>query len=205
MNKRAIEQTGLIPRSIIRTFERFRKQLFPGAEMLVIQEFRISRYQVIVSVRCLLTLFLVPLLVNIFSKSFLITPIIEYLWNQNDKQIFLNSYQQNRALTELKSFEEKIYFDSLCDEKNPLFSSETSFFETKSDQNHSFWSRDLISQFQTKTFELAVVYNAESIEALSNLFADLVSIFSLSLVFLWMKPQIIILKSFLAEIHRYTI
>lgn len=206
MNKRAIEQTGLIPRSIIRTFERFRKQLFPGAEMLVIQEFRISRYQVIVSVRCLLTLFLVPLLVNIFSKSFLITPIIEYLWNQNDKQIFLNSYQQNRALTELKSFEEKIYFDSLCDDKKSLFSSqksisgtETNFFETKSDQNHFFGSRDLIPQFQTKTFELAIVYNAESIEALSNLFADLVSVFSLSLVFLWMKPQIIILKSFLAE------
>ena len=29
MAKRAIEQTGLIPRSIIRTFERFKKQLFP--------------------------------------------------------------------------------------------------------------------------------------------------------------------------------
>jgi hypothetical protein len=57
MNKRAVEQTGLIPRSIIRTFERFRKQLLPGAEMLVIQEFRISRYQVIVSVKCLMTLF----------------------------------------------------------------------------------------------------------------------------------------------------
>ena len=199
MNKRAIEQTGLIPRSIIRTFERFRKQLFPGAEMLVIQEFRISRYQVIVSVRCLLTLFLVPLLVNIFSKSFLITPIIEYLWNQNDKQIFLNSYQQNRALTELKSFEEKIYFDSLCDDKKYLFSSETNIFETTSDQKDLFRSIELIPQFQTKTYELAVVYNAESIEALSNLFADLVSVFSLSLVFLWMKPQIIILKSFIAE------
>ena len=65
MAKRAIEQTGLIPRSIIRTFERFKKQIFPGAEMLVIQEFRISRYQVIVSVQCLLTLIFVPLLVNI--------------------------------------------------------------------------------------------------------------------------------------------
>ena len=71
MKRRTIEQTGLIPRSIIRTFERFRKQLLPGAEMLVIQEFRISRYQVIVSVQCLLTLIFVPLLVNIFSKTFL--------------------------------------------------------------------------------------------------------------------------------------
>ena len=54
MAKRAVEQTGLIPRSIIRTFERFKKQLFPGVEMLVIQEFRISRYQVIVSIQALL-------------------------------------------------------------------------------------------------------------------------------------------------------
>ena len=76
MSKKAVEQTGLIPRSIIRTFERFLKQLLPGAEMLVIQEFRISRYQVIVSVRCFLTLLLVPILVNIFSKTFFRCPEI---------------------------------------------------------------------------------------------------------------------------------
>ena len=81
MSKRAIEQTGLIPRSIIRTFERFKKQLFPGAEMLVIQEFRISRYQVIVSVQCLVTLIFVPLIVNIISKFFIVTPLVEYIWN----------------------------------------------------------------------------------------------------------------------------
>ena len=181
MTKRAVEQTGLIPRSIIRTFERFRKQLLPGAEMLVIQEFRISRYQVIVSVRCLLTLFFVPLLVNIFSKSLLITPIVEYFWNQNHNEIFLNSYQQNRALTELHSFEEKIYFESLVEKK---------VFDTH---------HEIGRKLQEKTFEIANKYNIESIEAVSNLFADFLSFLSLSLVFLFMKPQIIILKSFLAE------
>ena len=90
MAKRAVEQTGLIPRSIIRTFERFRKQLLPGAEMLVIQEFRISRYQVIVSVQCLLTLIFVPLFVNILSKFFIITPFVEYIWNSQQNEIFLN-------------------------------------------------------------------------------------------------------------------
>ena len=71
MKKRTIEQTGLIPRSILRTFERFRKQLLPGAEMLVIQEFRISRYQVIVSVRCLITLivFLIAAILFIYLRS----------------------------------------------------------------------------------------------------------------------------------------
>jgi flagellar biosynthesis protein FliQ len=118
MAKRAIEQTGLIPRSIIRTFERFKKQLFPGSEMLVIQEFRISRYQVIVSVQCLLTLIFVPLVVNILSKVFFITPLVDYIWNKYQNEIFLNMQQQNSALAELKSFEEKIYFEALLDESS---------------------------------------------------------------------------------------
>jgi hypothetical protein len=181
MAKRAIEQTGLIPRSIIRTFERFKKQLFPGAEMLVIQEFRISRYQVIVSVQCLLTLVFVPLLVNIISKFFVITPLVEYGWNSHQNDIFLNTYQQNSALVELRSFEEKMYFESLI-EDNPLSK-----------------NVELRGKLQRKTFEIATLYNKESIEAISNLFADFLSFCSLSLVFVFMKPQLIILKSFLAE------
>ena len=113
MAKRAVEQTGLIPRSIIRTFERFKKQLFPGVEMLVIQEFRISRYQVIVSIQALLMLIFIPILINLISKHFIITPFVKYIWNKNNVEIFLNIQQQELALTELKQFEEKLYFESL--------------------------------------------------------------------------------------------
>ncbi len=191
MPKRAIEQTGLIPRSIIRTFERFKKQLFPGAEMLVIQEFRISRYQVIVSVQCLLTLIFVPILVNIFSKIFFITPFVKYLWNTHQTEIFLNIDQQNSALIELKAFEEKMYFESLMDLNINQTNFNSDFFILK-----DFTIRQ---KLQHKTFEIASLYNKESIEAISNLFADFFSLCSLSLVFILMKPQLIILKSFLAE------
>jgi hypothetical protein len=181
MAKRAVEQTGLIPRSIIRTFERFRKQLLPGAEMLVIQEFRISRYQVIVSVKCLLTLIFVPLLVNLISKFFIITPSVEYIWNVQQHEIFLNSYQQNRALFELRAFEDKLYFESLLiTDSNPT-------------------KQNLAHQLELKRFDIATQSNKESIESISNLFADLLSFGSLSLVFIFMQPQLIILKSFLAE------
>jgi hypothetical protein len=50
MHKEAFEPTGLIPRSIIRTFDRFRQQLLPGTEQIAIQEYRISRYQILVSI-----------------------------------------------------------------------------------------------------------------------------------------------------------
>lgn len=192
MPKRAIEQTGLIPRSIIRTFERFKKQLVAGVEMLVIQEFRISRYQVIVSVQCLLTLIFVPLLVNIVSKVFLITPFVEYLWNTQQNEIFLNSDQKKSALLELKNFEEKLYFENLLNfEELPS----NRLFE-KVELNKKLLTQKTL---QDKIFETASLCNKESIEAVSNLFADFFSLCSLSLVFLLMKPQLIILKSFLAE------
>ena len=75
MAKKAVEQTGLIPRSIIRTFDRFRKQLVPETQKLIIQEFRISRYQFLVSIKCLTSLIFIPLLINYFLKNFLLIPV----------------------------------------------------------------------------------------------------------------------------------
>jgi hypothetical protein len=183
MAKRAVEQTGLIPRSIIRTFERFKKQLFPGVEMLVIQEFRISRYQVIVSIQALLMLIFIPILINVISKHFIITPCVTYLWNKNNSDIFLNIQQQELALTELKHFEDKLYFESLL---NDFSKTEMNTFSFQTEINK-------------KTVEMATVYNNESIEAISNLFSDFLSLSSLAVVFLFSKTQLIILKSFLAE------
>ncbi len=204
MEKRAVEQTGLVPRSILRTFERFRQQLFPGADFLVLQEFRISRYQVIVSVKCLLTLVLIPLFVNFLTKWFFLDPISEYFWNTQQHEIFLNSYQQNRALIDIKNFEEKIYFESFLENSvlETSFQAEgpTSFVsEEFKIQTSLQWETSIKQKFQEKTQELALQYNQETIEALSNLFADFLSFFSIIFLFWFMKPQIIILKSFLTE------
>ena len=104
MSKQAIEQTGLIPRSIIRTFDRFRKQLLPGAEKLVIQEFRISRFQVLVSVKCLVSLTIIPLIINYLLKNFLLIPITENLWNRQQNEIPINKIV---LLTKFKSLKKK--------------------------------------------------------------------------------------------------
>nr|WIL95516.1 Proton extrusion protein PcxA [Picochlorum sp. BH-2019] len=187
MAKRAIEQTGLIPRSIIRTFERFKKQLFPGVEMLVIQEFRISRYQVIVSIQALFFLIFIPIFINFISKHFIITPFVKYIWNKNNVDIFLNIQQQQLALNELKEFEEILYFESLLSNQN--------FGENIS----QLTNLDLQNSIHKKTIEIALTYNEESIQAISNLFSDFLSLSSLAIVFVLIKTQLIILKSFLAE------
>lgn len=206
MEKQAFEQSGLIPRSIIRTFDRFRRQLLPGSENIVIQEFRISRYQVLVSVRSLLTLILIPLLINFLLKSFLLTPLTEFCWNTYQKEIFLNSYQQDRALKEIQNFEEKLFFEQLIDDEIDLISEKESNLTTLSCDSSNQLKCSLLTKeeifkqkFQQKTIELAFDYNEESIVAVTNVFGDLLTLLTIMLLVLLMKPQIIILKSFLTE------
>nr|YP_009105198.1 chloroplast enveloppe membrane protein [Pseudochlorella signiensis]AIT93804.1 chloroplast enveloppe membrane protein [Pseudochlorella signiensis] len=246
MAKQAIEQTGLIPRSIIRTFDRFRKQLLPGAEKLVIQEFRISRFQVLVSVKCLVSLTIIPLIINYLLKNFLLIPVTENFWNRHQNEIFLNSYQQDRAFTEIKKFEEKIYFEFLINDldNNFIFESDKSdqenttlgesnkikyslnsnfkelsekdlakkqtteeikelYFESTMQKRKKIQlieSKNVIQEdLQEKIIELAIHYNQQSIIALTNLFGDFITFGIISFLVIWMKPQIIILKSFLTE------
>lgn len=302
MEKRAFEQTGLVPRSIIRTFDRFRRQLLNEAESSVIQEFRVSRYQVLVSVKCLVTLLIIPLVVNFLTKTFFFKPLTEYLWNTQQNEIFLNLYQENRAFSELHDFEEKLFFESLIEtqsapfkrasplrsiqghqllarkekeilvsadssennrlpyafqiedlnkpscaycsrsknntsEENVIYKTEKKFepYSNPADigkyqENQAsgrkralkqsqltpslslnliedgqaglspFYLENSLSQkFQQKTIELAIYYNQQSIEAITNLFGDFITFITISFLFIWMEPQIIILKSFLTE------
>jgi hypothetical protein len=212
MEKQAFEQSGLIPRSIIRTFDRFRKQLLPGAEKVVIQEFRISRYQVLISVKSLLALIFIPLILNFLLKSFLVTPLTEFFWNNYQEEIFLNSYQQNHALKEIQNFEEKLYFETLIEDgtfytnSNRIetltisdISESQSSVVTKNPLNSSNTNEILKKRFQEKTIEIAFEYNQQSILAVTNIFGDFFTFLTILLLFIVMKPQIIILKSFLTE------
>nr|WVD55805.1 envelope membrane protein [Tetradesmus distendus] len=287
------EEIGLFPRSFNRVFDRFFKQLFFDVENLVIQEYRFYRYLFLTTVKCLFILIFVPLGINFLAKNYLIRPVTEYYWNTHNHEIFLNSYQQKRAFTELKNFEEKIYFESLLLSENQIFfglseKNSTFLFPEKSqksenvsnqdEHNHDFYAKtkkfqtnssfeqkneekvfafqnsnalafeqngnqlnssgfqipstdfsknevqnfqnltlsnntsqskiDLASVFRTsvqkrlqvKILELAKHYNEESIEAITNFFADVLSFITLCYLLVRLEIQINITKSFLLEV-----
>ena len=242
MDKQAFEPTGLVPRSIIRTVERFKQQLLPGTEALAIQEFRISRYQVLVSLRCLAILVCAPILVNLLVKTFVFSPIVEHLWNAHQKEIFINSYQEDRALLEMQNFSEKVFFESLLGEVpigndvQPNMSQESLYSSPQAnDSLHgslgcnapltglssmelmmgwpskpyknivsqctqvSIESTAMQKQFQQRATQLATVFNRESLQAIINLLGDCVTFLTVFMLSVWMRPQIVILKSFLTE------
>ena len=297
------EEIGFFPRSFSRVLDRFLKQVFSDVDNLVIQEYRFYRYLFLTTLKCLLILFFVPFLVNFFAKNYLVRPLTEYFWNTQQNEIFLNSYQQKRAFSELKNFEEKIYFESLINAGNnqsssvesplgldiksaknsykvnnqPLNESQSvqindvtasewttsqpstglsiqglglglglsptglsgkSISETSPnlskvnatskilDQNPRKHKREFIihdwksvttdsqssvlgrltiqshaeqQRLQEKTIELALRYNNQSIEAITNFFADLISFITLCYLLFALEIQINITKSFLLE------
>nr|AMP43284.1 chloroplast enveloppe membrane protein [Tetraselmis sp. CCMP 881] len=197
-----VEKMGLIPRSIIRTFDRFRRQLWPGIENLVIQEFRISRYQLLVSLKALCLLILFPIFFNYATKEFIFHPAIEYFWNTKQTNIFLNVSQEKKALHQLENYEEKLYFESLV--LPPLIDNNLDEDLTRDSvilnrETDKLTRPFLKEKLQEKYFELASEYNSESIEALANLATDISTAISFWFLAIAMKPQLIILKSFLTE------
>jgi hypothetical protein len=196
MERRAFEPTGLVPRSIIRTLNRFIQQLKPETEAIAVQEFRISRYQVLVSVKSLILIFFIPLFVNISSKAFLFEPFAQYIWNKHQHEIFLNSYQENRAFLEMQDFSERIFFESLIKDENLDEKISSGLFVKEEEEE----IEDKIEiQFQKQALELATYYNNQSITALSNILGESFTLLTLSFLLVSMRPQIIILKSFLTE------
>jgi hypothetical protein len=214
MDKQAFEPTGLVPRSIIRTIERFKQQLLPGTEALAIQEFRISRYQVLVSLRCLAVLVCAPILVNLLVKTFVFSPVVEHLWNAHQNEIFINSYQEDRALLEMQNFSEKVFFESLLGEtpvsndiQPSLQNNESSYSSPQviygslecgapyknivsQCRQVSLESTAMQKQFQQRATQLATVFNRESLQAIINLLGDCVTFLTVFMLSVWMRPQI---------------
>jgi hypothetical protein len=61
-------------------------------------------------------------------------------------------------------------------------------------------NKDISKIYQEKTIELATYYNNHSIEAITNFFADLLSLFTLLYLLITLEIQINITKSFLLEV-----
>jgi len=182
LNQSAFEKTGPIPRSIARTFEKFKKELDPNAESEIIEEFRVSRYQTSASIKYLLLLIISPILVNQITKSFIFSPFIDYFWNEKNNSIFLNISQEERAFSELQRFEEKIHFEVLIGQLPNL--------------SHESVEREI----KNKAVELAQYYSEESTDAIKNLLSDFMSLSAVAYLIITGTKQISVLKSFINEL-----
>lgn len=178
----AFEKTGVVPRSIPRTFDRLRRELLPSAENLVVQEFRVSRYQTLAALQFIAGLIWVPWLVAWLTRVWLLQPAMTLIWNTSQHELFLHRTQEEKVLGDMRAFQDKVYFEVLVGEA-PDPSPEA-----------------LQARLEAKARDLAEVSNQNSIDSLTNLGSDALACLTLVLMLSCGKAQIAVLKSFLDEL-----
>ncbi|MFN9674403.1 MAG: proton extrusion protein PcxA, partial [Microcystis sp.] len=112
-SQKATEKPGVLPRSFVNTFNRIKQEIDPQAEEseeAVLKRFRNSRYKTAISLKFILLLIIVPLLTQQLTKTFLITPLVNKYFQQQEQFIFINQDLEEEAFSELRRFEEALHF-----------------------------------------------------------------------------------------------
>lgn len=175
-------KTGAFPRSIGRTLNKIKAELSPQAEEKFVRNFQFSRNRTRTAVRFLTMLVILPLLTQYISRQFLFIPIVERIRGENFSQIFLNHEMEEEALTELKTFEKKLKLESFIRQAPPI-------------------SAEVIEEkVKHKVREIAEEFQHKSNDAISNVFADLLSLIAFALVIATSKREIVIVKSFIDDV-----
>ena len=198
------DKTGVVPRSILRTVDRIKRDLDPEAEIEVVEEFRESKARTFSAIYFILLLIVVPLLTQQVSKNFVVGPIIDHLRNpqialeqiqplesdhSNDSLaeafasgVFLNTEMDEEALSELQHYHERLEFRMLIGQIPEL-------------------SKDEIKEkMHEKAIEIYEDYQIQSSDALKNVFADFFSLLAFAIVIMGSQREIAVLKSFIDEV-----
>jgi hypothetical protein len=207
------EEIGLFPRSFNRVFDRVLKQILSeDIAELALQEYRLYRYLFLTTIKCLVSIIFIPLVINIIAKNWVIGPLTDSFWNGTHPEIFLNIDQQKRAFSDLQNLEDEIYFEALTLEEDSIMSvavsNSTSYsvnvesdIKPRSDYSAFLiqFKEELTKRTIEKTKHIYIEYNEESVEMITNLISDFISLGTLFYLLLILDLEITVTKSFLFE------
>ncbi|MBR8828195.1 MAG: proton extrusion protein PcxA [Gomphosphaeria aponina SAG 52.96 = DSM 107014] len=183
--KTVSDQTGVLPRSFLRTINRIKQEIDPKSqetEEEVLRKHRVSKYKTAISIKFILILIIVPLLTHQVTKTFLVAPIVERYFANHEQILFINNDLEEEAYFELKHYEERLHFQNLIGREQKKSAAE------------------IEERLKEKADEIAEAYRHLGSDAIANIFADIFSLIAFAIIIWVSKKEILILKSFLDEI-----
>ena len=171
----------VLPRSLLGVVDQVRRQLDPQAEASVVAGFRRRRDSTLVSLRILLLLVLVPILMQQFSRVYIVSPLVDRLSPDHPLVTYPRPSLEEKAVQKLRLYQAEIEFESLLrDEPMP--------------------SREQIQkQLNQRAHELEDEAQQESTHAVKNVLADGFALLGFVLVCLFGQRDIQVLRGFIDE------
>lgn len=172
----------ILPRSLIGMVDRVRRQLDPEAEANMVAGFRRRRDSTIVSLRILLLLILVPILLQHFSRAYLVSPLIDRVAPANAFLTYPRPQLEERAVEKLRVYKEEIEFDALL-RSQPLPS-----------------RSELQILLSERAQQLKEEADQQSTHAIKNVIADLFGLLGFTMVCLLGQRDLQVLRGLLDEL-----
>lgn len=164
----AYESISLVPRSLTRTLVRFKGELTGRqSSFSVLNDFLLAKNQSLASIRYIAYLLLFPYVILIIMKSWVLEPEIRRWWNVYQPQLFINTFQEQRALTRLRKTESLLWLNNA----------------TGISIDNQLWNYN--TNAYNETLRLGVMYNEANIQLFLQLVTDTISII-ISILFLIM-------------------
>nr|QVX31658.1 chloroplast envelope membrane protein [Goniophlebium amoenum] len=178
----AYESISLVPRSVTRTLSRFGAELTNQSGVLVRNDFDLTRNQALVSLEYVGCFLLLPLTIPISFKNWFLESWIRGWWDITQTQVFINTFQEQRALKQLREAEALLWLDNA-----------TECFADTQLQNFDADAYD-------KTTQLAAAYDELNIQLLIQLVTDLISIATLAPFFITGRKRLAVSNSRIQEL-----
>nr|AWL21476.1 envelope membrane protein [Pilularia americana] len=178
----AYESISLVPRSVTRTLSRFEAELTSQSSSLVLNDFALAKNQSLASLRYIGYLLFFPFAIPISLKNNFIEPWIRSWWNNYQPQLFLNSFQEERALNRLREVEALLWSNDA----------------TGISVDTRLWNYD--TDAYNETIQLAVMYNEANIQLLLQLVTDVISIATLVFLFIMGRKRLAVPNSRIQEL-----
>nr|AWD77913.1 envelope membrane protein [Odontosoria chinensis] len=175
------ESINMVPRSVSRTLSRFQTELANQSILVVNNDFGLAKNQALASLSYIACLPLLPLTILVSLKTWLLEPQIRGWWNDPQTQIFINCFQEERALGQLRKVEALLWLDNAT----------RNFTDIK--------LRNSDTNSYNDTIRLAIMYNESNIQLLLRLVTDGIGIIILTLFFVMNQKRFAVLNSWIQE------
>ncbi|NJL20996.1 MAG: proton extrusion protein PcxA [Leptolyngbyaceae cyanobacterium SM1_3_5] len=174
------DKTGVLPRSILNTVDRIKRDLDPESEIEMVENFRNTKARTMISIRFILLLIVIPLLMQQVSKYFVVGPIVDHFRSGEQVEVFLNPEMEEEAFRQLRSYEEHLRFQGLVGKE-------------------VLTSEQIETRLAEKAEEIQSEYREESSGAIKNVFSDIFAVCAFALILTNSKREIATLKTFVDE------
>ena len=171
----------LLPRSLLGLFDGVRRQLDPQAETAVLEGFRRRRSSTLVSLRIFLLLILVPLIVQQTSRTLVFSPLLDRFAPDLPFLSYSKPHLQEKAVNKLRIYQQELQFQALLEGQAPPSPEE------------------LQTALMARANQLKQDADDEGLEATKNVLADLAELAGFSLVCVFGRRDLQVLRGFLDE------